>query len=306
METNHFMATRPKNFILAAALAGAAFTVTTVRADIPAINSGLLGSQGNGVHLTDTNFTLNDPLVAPGGVAAFYDAAFATGSRTEIPFLSQLNPAAGSPFTIELWVNPAFSTSDASPLFNRETDSPRSGWAFFQRVEGNAAGGWNFVMYNGTGTQRGWDLHGGVSTLNVWHHLVAVWDGATAKLYYNGFDTFAPNAPTGTVAYAPNPGPDPDDRLSLGRYGDGTNQTRFTGGIDEMAFYPSALTPDQILLHYQTATTNLTEGAYRSLVLSHGALEYLENSELVPEPGSVALLAGAGMLLAGRRRRGRA
>ena len=286
--------------LVATVLAGTWFNATDARAAIVALNSGSLGAVGNGIHLTDTGWTANDPLLAPGGIAAVYDAAFATGSRTEIPFLSQLNPTAGNAFTIELWVNPSVSSNDSSPLFNRESDSPRSGWVFFQRPVGS---GWNFVMYNGTGSQRGWDLTGGSSDLNTWHYLVAVWDGSAATLYYNGVNTNAVNNPNGAVGYSPNTGPDPDDRLSVGRYGDGTEGTRFTGGVDEVAFYNVALTPLQIAAHYTTATTSLVDGAYRTAVTNDGALEYLQNTELVPEPTTAMLLGFGAIAFAARRRR---
>jgi hypothetical protein len=285
---------------LVATIAAVCLSASGARAAIVAVNSGSLGAPGNGIHLDDTGFTSNDPLLAAGGVAAVYDVAFATGSRTEVPFLPALNPGAASPFTIELWMNPTVSSNDSCPLFNRESTDDRSGWVFFQRPDG---AGWNFVMYNGTGGQRGWDLTGGSSALNTWHHLVAVWNGSTATLYYNGVNTNAANAPTGAVLYRPNPGPDPDDRLSLGRYGDGTDGTRFTGAIDEMAFYDVALTPLQIAAHFNTATTSNVPGAYSSLVIADGALEYLQNTELVPEPTSMASFAVAGCLFALRRRR---
>ena len=284
----------------AAAIAGILATGFDSQAQIVAVNSGSLGPIGNGVHLVDTGFTTDDPLLAPGGVAAVYSSSFATGSRTEVPFLTQLNPAASAPFTVELWVNPSVSSNDSCPLFNRESSDPRSGWIFFQRPNGT---GWNFAMYNGTSTQRGWDLTGGSSALDTWHHLVAVWDGSAATLYYNGANTNAVNNPNGAVVYNPNIGPDPDDRLSVGRYGDGSEGTRFNGGIDEVAFYNVALTPAQIAAHYDTATNSLVPGAYSSMVVADGALEYLQNTELIPEPGSAALLGLAGCFVASRRRR---
>src|SRR5207249_7464640 len=51
-----------------------------------------------------------------------------------------------------------------------------------------AATGWNWRMYNGNGSQVGWDLTGGTATLDAWSHVVGVWDGTTAKLYVNGVD----------------------------------------------------------------------------------------------------------------------
>jgi hypothetical protein len=286
--------------ILATAITVALFAVSGAQAAIVALNSGSLGAPGNGLHLDNTTGTANDPLLAPGGFAAVYDISFATGSRTEIPFLAALNPIVTSPFTIELWVNPTISSNDSTPLFNRESTGNRSGWIFFQRPNDS---GWNFVMYNGNGSLRGWDLTGGSSALNTWHHLVAVWDGSAATLYYNGANTNAVNTPNGDVLYNPNTGPDPDDRLSLGRYGDGTDGTRFTGAVDEMAFYNAALTPAQIAAHFNTATTSIVPGAYSSLVLADGATEYLQNTELVPEPSSVALLAVAACYFTSRRRR---
>jgi hypothetical protein len=80
-------------------IAGILATGFDTQAQIVAVNSGSLGPIGNGVHLVDTGFTTDDPLLAPGGVAAVYSSSFATGSRTEVPFLTQLNPAASAPFT---------------------------------------------------------------------------------------------------------------------------------------------------------------------------------------------------------------
>jgi hypothetical protein len=69
--------------------------------------------------------------------------------------------------------------------------------------------------------------------------------------------------------------------------------------LDEFAFYGSALTPVQIAAHFTTASS-MTPGAYSSLVLGDGAVEYLPNTTPVPEPATVSLIAvglvGAGLL----------
>ena len=41
-------------------------------------------------------------------------------------------------------------------------------------------------MYDGVGSNVGWDLTGGPYTMNTWSHVVAVWTGSAARLYVNG------------------------------------------------------------------------------------------------------------------------
>lgn len=281
--------------VTTAAIAGAFLAAPHTQAQEIAVNSGSLGLAGNGTHLGGLEALANgnNPLAAAGGKAGGFIREEATQSI--VPYLPALNPAANQPFTIELWVYPTASSDDSSPLFNRESDNPRSGWIFFQRPESPTAG-WNFRMYNGNGSDVGWNLTGGSSELNTWHHLVAVWDGSIATLYYNGANTNATNG--GVGGYRPNAGP--DQVLSVGRYD--TGATAFTGGIDEIAFYNVALTPTQIATHFSKASS-LVAGEYSSQVIADGALEYLQFTELIPEPGSAAMLVLAGGFLATRRRR---
>ncbi|MES2440854.1 MAG: LamG domain-containing protein [Verrucomicrobiota bacterium] len=222
-------------------------------------NTGSLGAAGNGTN-TDTVV-----LDQPGALAAGGD--FSTGyigalGCTTVPFLTPLNPATSQPFTIEFWAKPNTTTNDDVPVNNRVGGSGnRSGWVFFQR-----AAGWNFRMYSGAGTAAGPDPVGGTSTLGVWSHVVATWDGTTARLYVNG--TFATSA-TGTYAASSAA------VFSVGALADGASD--FNGLVDEIAFYPTALSDAKILAHYNTASSPVS-GAYSSLVLSDGALEYLQQN----------------------------
>ncbi|QJE97946.1 LamG domain-containing protein [Luteolibacter luteus] len=224
-------------------------------------NTGSLGK------LADGASTAGVVVDQPGAIAAYEDFSsnYAGGDRTEIPFLSELNPASGSPFTIEFWAKPTSSDDADAPVGNRLGGNVnRSGWVFFQR-----ASGWNFRMYNGNGTQNGWDITGGPAPLNTWTHVVAVWSGTAATLFVNGVDVTSPNA--GPGGYNANT----TEAFRVGALIGGDNG--YNGGLDDVAFYPTALTPAQITAHYTTASSSVS-GAYSSLVLADGAVLYLQQN----------------------------
>jgi hypothetical protein len=135
-------------------------------------------------------------------------------------------------------------------------------------------------MYDGNGTNLGVDLTGGTNGAGLWSHVVAVWNGTVAVLYVNGVLADDTNPASGI--YNPNTGPD-NPTFTVGSYDIGDNA--FHGSVDEVAFYATALTPAQILAHFNTATSPVP-GAYANLVLTDGAIEYLQ----MPEPSAVTLL----------------
>ena len=267
-------------FAAMAILCSSAEAVTT------SINSGSLGAAGNGTNADAVTLGVAGPLAAAGDTAAGYSG----GANTTVPFNAALNPSSTSPFTIEFWANPATNVTDAvgpSPVFNRVSTGNRSGWVFFQR---SAATGWNFNLYNGNASQVGLSITGGSYTVGAWNHVVAVWDGATPSLYVNGVNSNA--AVTGPGGYNASG----TATFSVGAYDTGSNP--FSGAVDETAFYSAALSPTQILAHYNAAAST-TPGAYSNLVIADGAVLYLNN---VPEPTSAVLmlLGLAGVM---RRRR---
>jgi hypothetical protein len=179
-------------------------------------------------------------------------------------------------FTIEAWLRPTIEGAGnaQSPLFNRDPDDNvvnRAGWDFFQRDSGT---GWNFRMFNGSGSDKVFDITGGPYTVGQWCHLVAVYDASvpSATLYLNGeqvafFDT--PNGSYVPTPYAP---------LSIGGYSD-ASQNPFTGDIDEVAIYTNALDAANVLAHYQNGTNSSRSVSYSSLVLSDNPIEYLRLNE---------------------------
>jgi hypothetical protein len=258
-----------------------------------AINSGSLGAAGDGTHAAGVT-GVPGALAAAGDFAAFYDGIGA--HHTQVPFNAALNPASSSPFTVEFWAKPAVDVNDAlgpCPVFNRVTPGNRSGWIFYQR---SPTTGWDFRMYNGSGSSFDLDAQGGSTLANTWSHVAAVWNGSSATLYVNG--AVAATDSVGTYNASTSA------ILSLGTYDDGSNP--FNGAVDEFAFYNSALTGAQIAAHFSAASSP-TPGTYSSLVIGDGAVEYLRNLELVPEPSALSLIAlglvGSGALRRHLRRR---
>jgi hypothetical protein len=249
-------------------------------ADVPpadiATNSGSLGSAGNGLYLGAGHRALG-ALAADPNAAASFDGS---GVRVAVPFTSALNPPASHPFTVEAWVLPTIEGlgNAQAPLFNRHSppnDAPRQGWVFFQRGSTSSDGsGFNFRMYDENGSSQSVDITGGSYSVGQWTHLVAVWDGTTATLYVNGV-----NVGSQTTNYVANT----DSPFSIGAYGtNNPGDNPFTGSIDEVAFYPTALTAAQIGNHYTNALSASPSTNYSSLVLADGAIEYLRLNEASP------------------------
>ena len=250
-------------------------------------NTGSLGSAANG---NNAATVLSGPgaVTAGGDLSAVYDGL--AGTNTTIPFQSGLNPPSGSPFSVEFWAQPTNSDNDDAPVSNRVASGNRSGWVFFQRA---AATGWNFRMYNGVGSGLGWDLTGGAAPLNAWSHVVATWDGSSAKLFVNGALADNTNDPAATGVYNAS-------GSAVFTIASTDTGSPYAGSVDEVAFYGSALTPAQILNHFN-AVSSPTAGAYFSLIQSDGALLQLSNNN-VPEPSAAMLVLGAGGLVLIRRR----
>jgi hypothetical protein len=226
-------------------------------------NTGSLGTAGDGANSTDVLIDQPGVLAAGGD----YSSQYGTGNNTTVPFLSELNPAAASPFTIEFWAKPTATDNDDAPISNRlGGGGNRSGWVFFQR---NETTGWNFRMYNGNGGGLGWDITGGTATLNAWSHVVVVWNGSSASLYVNG--QAIPTTNSGNGVYNPNT----TENFYVGALIGGGSPS--TGYIDEVAYYPTALTGTQILNHYNTASSTVI-GAYSAMVIADGAVEYLQQN----------------------------
>lgn len=272
--------------VFLATLAASVFVTAAAQAVTTSVNLGSLGAAGNATNADGVVLGGAGPLAAAGDTSAAYSG----GANTTLSYKSALNPSSTSPFTIEFWVKPNVDPGDSagpSPVFNRVSSGDRSGWIFFQR---SAASGFHFAMYNGAGSTIGRQITGGPYNLGAWNHVVAVWDGTNPSLYVNGVNT------NGTVGGAGGYNASTSATFSLGAYDTGSNP--FNGSLDETAFYATALTGTQIQNHYNAAA-NPTAGFYSNMVISDGAVLYLNN---IPEPTSTGLLL-LGLAATQRRRR---
>lgn len=236
-----------------------------------AVNSGSLGAALNGTHL-NVQHGSSGALVATSNTASLYNGS----SRTVIPYAAALNPPASQSFTIEAWVKPSVDdlTPDGrAPLFNRHSQGNRQGWVFFQRSDTSA--GWNFRMYNQNGSTQSINITGGNRTPGFWTHLVAVWNAATstATLYVDGLPVGSQTLVGGYVANSDVP-------FSVGAYSaDNPGDNAYLGEIDEVAFYPSALSAARILEHADNGFSFEPAEPYQTMVSGDGATLHLRMDE---------------------------
>lgn len=245
-----------------------------VPAPILATNQGTLGAIGNGNYVNGTRGT-------PGALAGETStcATFAgDNSRVTVPY--DAASMGTTSFTIEGWVRPAVSpppagqSSLAAVLSCGHLASPRTGWLIYQ-----AASGWNLRGYNGVDANAAINITGGPTPVaGTWYHIAATFDGSIARVFVNGVET----AVSGSIGnYAANT----DGVLSIGTRSDVAFP--YNGDVDEVAYYPAALSAATIASHYQTGTSPSPSKSYATLIGESSPAVYLPLNE---QP-YVALLA---------------
>ncbi len=161
-------------------------------------------------------------------------------SLIEIPYAPELNPEGA--FSTECWVRvTSWSGAGENRCFLASFQNYNAGWWF--RQEPGATPRWLYV-HNGGGIY----MAGGPITKNEWAHLVITYDGTTVRFYANGVQQWTA---TGTV-----PAPNTVNPLRIGGES-GTGDAFFDGNVDDVAIYNTALTVDQIKLHYAVGLTNI-------------------------------------------------
>ncbi len=260
-----------------------------------ATNIGTLGAVANGA-----DAVAQDPGVVRGVSGALadpdntaYNFPGGTNTAVVIPYNAVLAQAA--PFSVEFWAKPKFPGSSMSawgtPTAFFDYNSPRHGWLLYQSDSSqNYGNGWMFRLYANSGTAMVADAQITAPVdANVWYHVVAVWDGATAKIYTNGVLAVSANKNSNT--YSP---PTTARALTIGSRGNtGSTATyEYNGAIDEYAYYTNALSAADIAAHHDAATTNAAGYADQVLALNPaGYWRFNEkfNPTVVPNAGTGGL-----------------
>ncbi|HEX3798277.1 MAG TPA: LamG-like jellyroll fold domain-containing protein [Verrucomicrobiae bacterium] len=170
-----------------------------------------------------------------------------TFGDVDIPYSTLLNPAnpdgTGTPFSAEVWLFPTTQPPNYTVPFSEFGGfglPNTSGWNFYQSP--GPASAWILNVH-----QKGIFSQTGAISLLQWYHLAVTFDGTNFVFYVNGLP-FSTSPGTGYIA---NPGT--DEFIGSGA---STGQLPYTGGADEAAIYGYALTPAQILAHYQLGTNS--------------------------------------------------
>ena len=194
-------------------------------------SGGVAGGFVGGVTLAQSGALLGD-----GDRAASFDGI---NDYVLVPSASSLDLTVG--VTIEVWVKRSLSG-----VWQVIVGKPGNGQSRYE----------NYALWLDTGNRPIAYFGNGVGFVSVaapaidtgWHHVVATYDNATARIYLDGV---LKTSAASTVALTASPG-----ALNIGR---ATTNNYFYGGLlDEIAIYPRALTAQQIQTHYTTATTTAT------------------------------------------------
>jgi hypothetical protein len=173
------------------------------------------------------------------------------GGVVDIPYALELNPYGN--WSFEGWFEPTYQDPNnfrtvCSSMYNSNYSAAVFGWLIYQ----HPASAWTLVTFDGTGGPATFisDYAHIPLVINSWYHLVLVNNGTTIQLYVNGVagsasgpsSLFIPDGVNGNPSLSAAPG-------VLAQRSDGAF-FGFNGGVDEVAFYNYALSPAQILAHY--------------------------------------------------------
>jgi hypothetical protein len=238
---------------------------TTAPPPLGIINSGTLGAADNGV---PTGFPTKQ---LPGAIGGTDKAIGFNGTSQWIlaPYDANINKPT---FTVEAWLRPDVVavpgglTCALSSMHSGATGTAaRSGWLIYQNNNSSAAGtGWTFRTYNQNGAATAINVTASNAVVaGTWYHVVATYDGTTARVYVNGVQL----ASQVNASFVPNI----DSPFSIGARSDAGFP--WQGAEDEVAYYGTVLTSAQVLANYNAGIAG-NPSAYAAQVSALNPLGY--------------------------------
>lgn len=166
--------------------------------------------------------------------------------------------------TVEIWAQSTFRTPSFMTAFSSRAGGGSGDFVFVGLNQAGAVV--HAFLYNGATAQVIVEGTREVAD-GAWHHLVFVLDGVNGRIYVDGV-LDATLATSRTISGS--------DAVYIGREVVAGREWR--GSLDEVAIYPTALTPAQIAQHYAQGVGLLTN-AYAQKVVADGASNYWRLNE---------------------------
>jgi len=272
-------------------------------------NSGQLGSTADGYAVLTAATGLPGRV---GSCVRLYNPTNSLGwcgSKVDINYHPTLNKT--GPFSVEFWVKPNTLGADATgfcPLSSMMNDfgaSSRSGYLFYI----NSAGRVEFRLGNASG-YVGTVNNASLPQYNVkagaWSHVVGIFDGSSTRLVINGVNVTNITLSAANIASlrqntqmplriggTPFNGTLGDAPMSSALVYSGNRG--FDGWIDEVAYYPYALTTPQCDAHFKGILGGVS--GYSALILADSPAGYWpfnEPSYPAPAPEKLPVAANSG------------
>ncbi|HSY16929.1 MAG TPA: LamG-like jellyroll fold domain-containing protein, partial [Candidatus Acidoferrales bacterium] len=265
-----------------------------------ATNSGTLGAAGQGyyqswyqpVSIANTNtFYATNSILHVAGATADGDQgmwcanATGAGQYVVIPRWTNgvYNPAVTitAPFSIEAWVKTTNLTASSREIITEGRNQNQGNGAnnYTNNIQGFSFGQFQgklaFGVYNGKTANNTGNAELDMNNLvvNTWYHVVCTYDGTTEIMYSNGVAIASAN--NGYV-------PDTVSPLLIGtgfELSSSTGAGEFSGGIDDVSIYSTALSQSQVQAHYAAGTNTAPVTPYSQVVTGDSPIIYLRLDE---------------------------
>ncbi|MBZ0177796.1 MAG: Ig-like domain-containing protein, partial [Melioribacteraceae bacterium] len=213
---------------------------------------------------TTWNFTIKATDEVPGSALSFPGSG---SNYVSVPYSALLNPSDN--FTIEFWTRiegnqNTFSCplSSQTTIFDGETPISSNGYYFYVQDDNRWAAWLGRGTIGGTST-AGWEIISGPTVdLGKWYHLAMTFLSGTMKFFVNGELQGTANG----IAYTPNS----TASFNVGDLGEVQGTFPFNGKVDEIRFWNTARSQQQIQQNMHLTLPGNTENLVAYFQLNEG------------------------------------